>query len=49
MAFALSNFALLALCPERVEVLELAVEPHQRTVWIRGSAADPWEKEDIVP
>lgn len=46
----MGNFALLVLAPEKVEILELAEDPHRRTIWVRERGLEgQWEKQDIVP
>jgi hypothetical protein len=44
---AWEHFAVVALAPERVEMLELACEPHRRACWVRDG--DAWVKEELVP
>ncbi|CAK9786108.1 hypothetical protein CC85DRAFT_283786 [Cutaneotrichosporon oleaginosum] len=44
---AWEHFAVIALAPERVEMLELACEPHRRACWVRDG--DSWVKEELVP
>lgn len=44
---AWEHFAVVALAPERVEMLELACEPHRRTCWMHDG--DSWVKEELVP
>lgn len=44
---AWDNFTVVALAPERVEMLELSCEPHRRACWVRDG--DEWIKEEIVP
>lgn len=44
---AWENFAVLALQPERAEVLDLGASPHTRTEWT--SATDAPRKTDLVP
>lgn len=47
LARAWDNFAVLALQPESVEVLDLGAKPHTRTQWT--SATDAPRKTDLVP
>lgn len=47
LTFAWEHFAVVALAPERVEMLELACEPHRRACWVRDG--DGWVKEELVP
>ncbi|BEI84161.1 hypothetical protein CcaverHIS002_0407650 [Cutaneotrichosporon cavernicola] len=44
---AWQNFAVVALAPQRVEMLELSCEPHRRACWVRDGEA--WIKEELVP
>ncbi|GMK59436.1 hypothetical protein CspeluHIS016_0800420 [Cutaneotrichosporon spelunceum] len=46
-AEAWQNFAVVALAPERVEMLELACDPHRRVCWVRDG--ETWVREDLVP
>lgn len=47
LARAWENFAVLALQPESVEVLDLGAKPHTRTQWT--SATDAPRKTEVVP
>lgn len=47
LTFAWENFAIVVLAPERVEMLELACEPHRRACWVRDG--EMWVKEELVP
>lgn len=47
MQHAWENFAVLALQPESVEVLDLGSKPHKRTQWTQ-THVDP-KKTDLVP
>jgi len=45
---ALSNFALVILEPERVDYVELGVQPNQRTVYILSEGGE-WREQIVVP
>ncbi|KAL1405324.1 hypothetical protein Q8F55_008951 [Vanrija albida] len=47
LALAQANFAVLAIVPRRVEILELRTAPHRRREWVLGQ--DGWVRTDLVP
>lgn len=51
IARAKSNFTLVAMVPEMVEMLELKVVPNRRTVWSRRDEAGEirWDVQAVVP
>lgn len=45
---ALRNFALIVVEPLRVDLLELGIEPHRKTVWERVENGE-WSENLVVP
>ncbi|WOO85931.1 uncharacterized protein LOC62_07G009417 [Vanrija pseudolonga] len=47
LELARAHFAVLAIVPRRVEILELRTSPHRRREWVLGS--EGWVQTDLVP
>ncbi|KDQ15609.1 hypothetical protein BOTBODRAFT_157895 [Botryobasidium botryosum FD-172 SS1] len=46
---AMLNFALVVVEPMSVDLLELGVQPNQRTIWARQNGGEVWEERVVIP